>query len=343
MKKNRATLCGRLLRIHLEVRAPRGAAQPWGVCPPPAATAETRPAPAAPEFHRAWLASRLSGPSARRCRITVTWTGASATRAGTAKLTPRFVLLHLELAQHQLRRLIVSLGARDREDDDLVAGLVLGPSPELEEAPIGQLAAELMQDQRAGYMTFQHLERRDDGDGLRPAECVLTHVARDHDAMDDHVGARDKLPGGDGDDTRRRNRPGGQRQRADDEQQREPSSVARVLAFTREASQSSEPSVFSRSGSGKRSSGSARRKEVLTAPIRKPRKGVGCYCACVRSLRTFPCGNPAIPAEPRIVALHSPTTRCVRSGHRPEQLACRRHSVRLTTRKSTISLETIVQ
>jgi hypothetical protein len=173
------------------------------------------------------------------------------------------VLLHLELAQHQLGRLIVSLGARDREDDDLVADLVLGPAPELEEASIGQLTSELMQDQRAGYMTFQHLERRDDGNGLRPAECVLAHVVRDHDAMDDHVDARDELPDGDGDDTRRRNRPGGQSQRADDEQQHERSSVASELAFSREASRHRSPLSFLVQGRESTRRGSARHGKDL--------------------------------------------------------------------------------
>ena len=157
MLKKGATSSGRYSGYTLEVRAPRGTAQSWGIAPSPRSDRRN------PSSSRGASASsgglslqtvRSVGRALPHHRHLDGRVG-DETRYGEAHSA--LVLLHLELAQYQLRRLMASLGARDREHDDLAAGLVLGPAPELEEASIGQLAAELMQDQRAGHMTFQHL------------------------------------------------------------------------------------------------------------------------------------------------------------------------------------------
>ena len=92
------------------------------------------------QFARCEHCSKVGATVARRVAGTARHghlTGCVARQRRHREASPLLVLLNLELAEQQLRGLVVPFGARDREDDDLVAGLVLRASPEREETPIG--------------------------------------------------------------------------------------------------------------------------------------------------------------------------------------------------------------
>ena len=136
--------------------------------------------------------SRHGAPAGLRRHGHLTGCVGDERRHGEA--APLLVLLDLELAEQQLRGLVVPFGARDREHDHFVAGLVLRASPELEEPSVGQRPSELMKDEVSGDFTLENRERRDAGDRLGAAERVLANRVRNDDAVHDRVGARVRAP-----------------------------------------------------------------------------------------------------------------------------------------------------
>jgi hypothetical protein len=127
------------------------------------------------------------------------------------------VLLDLEFAEQQLRGLVISFGARDREDDDLVACLVLRTSPELEEPSVGQRPSELMEDEVSGDFTLEDRERRDASDCLGTAGRVRANGVRHDDAVHDRIGARVELLIGDRHDAGREGQPCAEREQTEHE------------------------------------------------------------------------------------------------------------------------------
>ena len=84
---------------------------------------------------------------------------------------------------------MISVRAFHGEDDHLVSGAVLGPARDIQESAIGERPPELPEHEVAAQVSLHRLDGRDHADRDRLSGGALLDPVRDHDAVDDGVGA----------------------------------------------------------------------------------------------------------------------------------------------------------
>jgi hypothetical protein len=108
----------------------------------------------------------------------------------------------LELAERELRGLVLPVGMRDREHEHAPSDDVLRPAVDLEPPPVGENAPPVAHDEVAGEPPLVGLEHANRGLRLGKSARALERIDPKDDALDDDRRARLELLVGNGEERR---------------------------------------------------------------------------------------------------------------------------------------------